>query len=321
MARVVDTYHCEWKATLEDPEKLARFRTFVNSPEPDPSLVRVPQRAQHRPATWEEKSSISFRRRPNDRHRPASPTRAGGRTSARSRTSFPGPASARWWAGQQIAIVRTGDAVYALGNLDPFSKAFVLSRGIVGDKGGIPKIASPIFKQTFDLRTGQCLDRSGGARPHPRGPHRARARSSCTANRAPETTMEHETIATVATAARTKAGLLRARARGSTWSSRRWPAPTWAWGSCSSSPSARPLQAAGSGATRAVMGASFGVALTLVIFAGSELFTGNNLMMTVGVLSRTVTGGALARVWIASFAGNLARLAAARRSRPRARAS
>ncbi len=52
-----------------------------------------------------------------------------------------------------------------------------------------------------------------------------------------------------------------------------------------------PLQAAGSGATKAVMGASFGVALTLVIFAGSELFTGNNLVMSVGLLSRTVNGG------------------------------
>jgi nitrite reductase (NADH) small subunit len=60
--------------------------------------------------------------------------------------------------GRQVAIVRTADAVYAIDNFDPFSKAFVLSRGIVGDKGGIPKIASPIFKQTFDLRTGQCLD-------------------------------------------------------------------------------------------------------------------------------------------------------------------
>ncbi len=66
-----------------------------------------------------------------------------------------------------------------------------------------------------------------------------------------------------------------------------------------------PLQAAGSGATKAVMGASFGVALTLVIFAGSELFTGNNLVMTVGALSRTVTAGTLAQVWAVSFAGNL----------------
>ena len=60
--------------------------------------------------------------------------------------------------GRQVAIVRAGDGVYALGNFDPFSKAFVLSRGIVGDRGGIPKIASPIYKQSFDLRTGECLD-------------------------------------------------------------------------------------------------------------------------------------------------------------------
>ncbi|HUM12069.1 MAG TPA: nitrite reductase large subunit NirB [Myxococcaceae bacterium] len=58
MAHVVETYRCEWAATLEDPTKLARFRTFVNSSEPDPSLLRVPQRAQHRPATWQEKKQL-----------------------------------------------------------------------------------------------------------------------------------------------------------------------------------------------------------------------------------------------------------------------
>jgi nitrite reductase (NADH) small subunit len=63
-------------------------------------------------------------------------------------------------AGRQIAVVRVGDAdeVYAVDNFDPFSHAFVIARGIVGDRGGVPKIASPIFKQSFDLRTGQCLD-------------------------------------------------------------------------------------------------------------------------------------------------------------------
>ena len=59
---------------------------------------------------------------------------------------------------RQIALVRVGDAVYAVDNFDPFSRAPVLSRGIVGDKGGVPKIASPIYKQSFDLRSGVCLD-------------------------------------------------------------------------------------------------------------------------------------------------------------------
>ena len=61
--------------------------------------------------------------------------------------------------GQQIAVFRTAtDALYAVGNHDPFSKANVLSRGILGTKGDTPKVASPIYKQQFDLTTGQCLD-------------------------------------------------------------------------------------------------------------------------------------------------------------------
>jgi nitrite reductase (NADH) small subunit len=61
--------------------------------------------------------------------------------------------------GKQVAIFRVDDEqLYALSNFDPFSKAFVLSRGIVGDRGGVPKVASPVYKQNFDLRTGACLD-------------------------------------------------------------------------------------------------------------------------------------------------------------------
>jgi len=50
------------------------------------------------------------------------------------------------------------DELFALSNFDPFSQAFVLSRGIVGSRGDRLKVASPIYKQSFDLRTGQCLD-------------------------------------------------------------------------------------------------------------------------------------------------------------------
>jgi len=62
--------------------------------------------------------------------------------------------------GRQVALFRTvpDDELYALSNYDPFSGAFVLSRGIVGSKAGTPKVASPVYKQNFDLRTGQCLD-------------------------------------------------------------------------------------------------------------------------------------------------------------------
>ena len=71
----------------------------------------------------------------------------------------PGTGAAVLVAGQQIALVRTREGcVYAISNFDPFSRAFVLARGIVGDRDGKPKIASPIYKQTFDLDTGACFD-------------------------------------------------------------------------------------------------------------------------------------------------------------------
>lgn len=64
---------------------------------------------------------------------------------------------------RQIAVVRVVDragveSLYGISNWCPFSKAMVISRGIVGSKGDIPKIASPIYKQNFDLRSGECLD-------------------------------------------------------------------------------------------------------------------------------------------------------------------
>jgi len=69
--------------------------------------------------------------------------------------------------GRQVAVVRVGegDDVFALDNFDPFSHAFVLSRGIVGDRNGVAKIASPLYKQSFDLRTGRCLDDASVAVP------------------------------------------------------------------------------------------------------------------------------------------------------------
>ena len=58
-----------------------------------------------------------------------------------------------------------------------------------------------------------------------------------------------------------------------------------------------PLASVGSPGLKALMGASFGVALTLVIFAGSELFTGNNMIMTIGCLCKKVTWRDTARLW------------------------
>ncbi|MGV0790759.1 nitrite reductase small subunit NirD [Mycolicibacterium sp. XJ1819] len=61
--------------------------------------------------------------------------------------------------GAQAALFRLDDgSLHAVGNIDPFSGAAVMSRGIVGDRGGRASVQSPIKKQAFALIDGVCLD-------------------------------------------------------------------------------------------------------------------------------------------------------------------
>ena len=63
---------------------------------------------------------------------------------------------------QPVAIFRLHDGTLrAIGNVDPFTGASVLSRGIVGTRGEAPTVTSPLHKQVYDLRTGVCLDVPG----------------------------------------------------------------------------------------------------------------------------------------------------------------
>ena len=71
----------------------------------------------------------------------------------------PGRGVAALVRGEQVALVRTADGwVHAVGNQDPRSGAMVMARGIVGSRGDRPTLAGPLYKQVFDLRTGECLD-------------------------------------------------------------------------------------------------------------------------------------------------------------------
>ncbi|MCK7627165.1 nitrite reductase small subunit NirD [Streptomyces sp. RS10V-4] len=61
--------------------------------------------------------------------------------------------------GRQAAVFRDRHGrLYAIGNRDPFTGAAVLARGLTGTDRGRPFVASPLLKQRFDLRTGECLD-------------------------------------------------------------------------------------------------------------------------------------------------------------------
>jgi nitrite reductase (NADH) small subunit len=61
--------------------------------------------------------------------------------------------------GTQVAVFRLfDDSLYAVSNRDPFMHANVISRGLVGDRGGEPVVISPLLKQAFSLKSGACLD-------------------------------------------------------------------------------------------------------------------------------------------------------------------
>jgi nitrite reductase (NADH) small subunit len=63
--------------------------------------------------------------------------------------------------GHQVALFRVvdeeGDRVHAVSHHDPFSGANVMARGIVGSSGDRVTVASPMYKQVFDLASGVCL--------------------------------------------------------------------------------------------------------------------------------------------------------------------
>jgi nitrite reductase (NADH) large subunit len=145
MARVVDSYQCEWQTTLNDPQRLSLFRSYVNSELPDDAVQRQPLRGQPQPV--------------------AAPVLHEGAPSARpwqaicDLEAIPAEAGIGARLGErQIALFRFGEQIYALDNLEPGSDANVLSRGILGDAGGEPIVISPLYKQRIRLRDGRACD-------------------------------------------------------------------------------------------------------------------------------------------------------------------
>ncbi len=118
MQRVVDTYQCEWQTTLQDPDRLAQFRTLDAAP--------VATKRWQAVCTLDE-----------------IPEEAG--IGARL-------------GGEHIALFRFGKAVYALEDREPGGSVSVLSRGILGDAGGEPVVISPLYKTRIRLRDGRQVD-------------------------------------------------------------------------------------------------------------------------------------------------------------------
>lgn len=168
MQHLVDTYQCEWKAVVDDPEKRKLYRQFVNTEENEPSIEFIDERGQTRPADW-PKDGVAL-----DQIKMPNGTLLGESNGATQQSAddqanwvsvgnvsdFPQDGGAAVKYGEvQIAVFNFSSRGewYACQNMCPHKNAFVLSRGILGSAGETPKVACPLHKKPFSLQTGECI--------------------------------------------------------------------------------------------------------------------------------------------------------------------
>ena len=154
---LVDSYRCEWREVVEDPEKRRLFRQFVNTDETEPTVEIVHEREQHRPVDWSTSFVPSEQLTTRLREAKAKPRNEWVRVGVVE--DFPRDGGATIRHGKvQIAVFNFASRGewYATQNMCPHRREFVLSRGIIGDSAGKPKVACPIHKKTFSLETGAC---------------------------------------------------------------------------------------------------------------------------------------------------------------------
>ena len=164
MQFLVDSYRCEWAEVVNDPEKRRLFRQFVNTDDTEPNIDIISERGQSRPADWPTESvsleQIDVLAQLALSH--DGPADAAHRTWVKvgAVSDFPYNGGATIKYGQtQIAVFHftSRGEWYASQQMCPHKKAFVLSRGILGDASGEPKIACPLHKKTFSLESGASL--------------------------------------------------------------------------------------------------------------------------------------------------------------------
>jgi nitrite reductase (NADH) large subunit len=166
MQFLVDSYKCEWKEVVNDPQKRRLFKQFINTDETEPTIEFIHQRDQHRPADWSTSfiphTELTLRNTRDEEA--ASPDAVSLSPSSWVHVGkvweFPPDGGAAIKYGQtQIAVFNftSRGEWYATQNMCPHRREFVLSRGMIGDEHGKPKVACPVHKKTFSLETGACL--------------------------------------------------------------------------------------------------------------------------------------------------------------------
>lgn len=163
MQFVVDSYRCEWREVVENPEQQKWFRQFVNTDETEPVIEVVSERGQNRPGDWpseavslEQVKMLDGRTLAEHEEEQLTQTKW---FQVGSVDDFPINGGATIKYGKvQIAVFNftARGEWYACQQMCPHRKAFVLSRGILGDADGEPKVACPLHKKNFSLKSGAC---------------------------------------------------------------------------------------------------------------------------------------------------------------------
>jgi nitrite reductase (NADH) large subunit len=160
---LIDSYKCEWKEVVEDPEKRRFFQQFANTDETESCVEFVSERGQQRPADWGSDfvALDQLAGRPAGRFTAEEPSDREERWVRVGRVAdFPvdGGRTIRY-GRSQIAVFRFASRGewYACQNMCPHKREMVLARGMIGDQNGIPKVACPLHKKTFSLECGSCL--------------------------------------------------------------------------------------------------------------------------------------------------------------------
>ena len=161
MEALVQSYSCEWKDVVDDPEKQKRFQHFANSKDSDESITFVRERKQIQPHNWLPESPTNTPISDGN----AIQVQAGQEDlthwwEAGAVEDFPENGGiALQYGNIQLALFHFASrgTWYATQNLCPHKRDMVLARGLTGDMDSIPKVACPHHKKQFSLETGECL--------------------------------------------------------------------------------------------------------------------------------------------------------------------
>ena len=164
MQFLVASYKCEWAEAVNNPQHRKWFRQFVNTDEEESCIEIVTERGQLRPGDWPsefvslDQVKLLNERKETDIEREATAEKTWVKVGTTG--DFPKDGGMTVKYGKvQIAVFNftSRNEWYACQQMCPHRKAFVLSRGMIGEQQGTPKVACPLHKKTFSLQSDESL--------------------------------------------------------------------------------------------------------------------------------------------------------------------